>query len=102
MSPIAPSGYLWPLPLPVLHSIVVFLHRQPGYPSIKGCSGCGRYYPKNKGFSMAASNHKALRLWAKDNPGRVHRDYAAFGTDTEVLLESADRVESSTTAPLRP
>ena len=38
-------------------------------------------------------NHKALRLWVRDNPGRVRRGYADFETDTEVILDSADRVD---------
>ena len=38
-------------------------------------------------------NHKALRLWVKNNPRRVRRDYGGFRTDTEVILESADRVD---------
>ena len=38
-------------------------------------------------------NHKALRLWVAKNPRRVRRAYANFETDTEVVLESADRVD---------
>ncbi|MDD9979899.1 MAG: hypothetical protein OXU81_00805 [Gammaproteobacteria bacterium] len=38
-------------------------------------------------------NHKALRLWIKKNPRRVRRAYADFDTDTEVILDSADRVD---------
>ena len=38
-------------------------------------------------------NHKALRLWIKNNPRRVHRVYADFESHTEVVLESADRVD---------
>ena len=38
-------------------------------------------------------NHQALRLWIKENPRRVRRAYADFRTDTEVILESADRVD---------
>ena len=38
-------------------------------------------------------NHKALRLWIAKNPRRVRRAYANFETDTEVVLESADRVD---------
>ena len=38
-------------------------------------------------------NHKALRLWVRDNPARVRRAYTKFDTDTEVVLESADRVD---------
>ena len=38
-------------------------------------------------------NHKALRLWVTNNPRRIRRKYAGFRTDTEVILESADRVD---------
>lgn len=38
-------------------------------------------------------SHKALRLWIARNPRRVRRAYADFETDTEVVLESADRVD---------
>ena len=38
-------------------------------------------------------NHKALRLWIEKNPRRVRRAYADFDTDTEVILDSADRVD---------
>lgn len=38
------------------------------------------------------SNHKTLRLWIAKNPRRVRRAYVNFETDTEVVLESADRV----------
>ena len=37
--------------------------------------------------------HKALRLWVRDNPGAIRRDYAAFETQSEFLLDSADRVD---------
>ena len=37
--------------------------------------------------------HKALRLWVRDNPGILRRDYAAFETQSEFLLDSADRVD---------
>ena len=37
--------------------------------------------------------HKALRLWVKNHPRRVHRSFAGFRTDTEVILDSADRVD---------
>ena len=37
--------------------------------------------------------HKALRLWTKDNPQDIDKDYADFETDTEVVLDSADRVD---------
>ena len=39
------------------------------------------------------ANHKALRLWVRDNPGQVRRSFADFETDTEVILDSADRVD---------
>ena len=38
-------------------------------------------------------NHKALRFWTKANPGRIDPKYATFRTETEVVLESADRVD---------
>ena len=38
-------------------------------------------------------NHKALRLWVKDNPHGIRRSHAGFKTATEVILESADRVD---------
>ena len=37
--------------------------------------------------------HKALRLWVRDNPGALRHDYAAFETQSEFLLDSADRVD---------
>lgn len=37
--------------------------------------------------------HSALRLWVKDNPQAIHRDYDGAQTDTEVDLESGDRVD---------
>ena len=38
-------------------------------------------------------NHEALRRWVMDNPDKVRRGYASFATDTEVVLDSADRVD---------
>ena len=38
-------------------------------------------------------NHKALRLWTKQNPCKIKRVYAAFRSETEVVLDSADRVD---------
>ena len=38
-------------------------------------------------------NHEWLRLWVKDNPGEIRRDYRNFRTRTEVVLDSADRVD---------
>ncbi len=46
-----------------------------------------------QGRTGAGSNHKALRLWAKQNPGNVKRAYAAFRSETEEVLDSADRVD---------
>lgn len=37
--------------------------------------------------------HRALRLWVRDHPGAIRRSYARFRTATEVVLESADRVD---------
>ena len=38
-------------------------------------------------------NHKALRLWVRDHPAKVRGGYANFATNTEVVLDSADRVD---------
>lgn len=38
-------------------------------------------------------HHKALRLWVRDNPGLVRAAYRNARTDTEWLLDSADRVD---------
>ena len=37
--------------------------------------------------------HKALRLWVKENPGALSSSYRAFQTQTEFVLDSADRVD---------
>ena len=37
--------------------------------------------------------HRSLRLWVKNNPGKIRRAYADFRTETEVVLDSADRVD---------
>ena len=47
-----------------------------------------RYTRKGEG-----PNHRALRLWVKRHPRKVRRSYAEFRTDTEVVLDSADRVD---------
>jgi hypothetical protein len=38
-------------------------------------------------------NHKALRLWVFANPGLIRRKFANAMTETEVTLDSADRVD---------
>jgi hypothetical protein len=38
-------------------------------------------------------NHKALRLWVYENPGLIRRKFAQAKTETEVILDSADRVD---------
>ena len=38
-------------------------------------------------------NHEALRLWVKKHPRKIRQAYASFRTDTEVVLDSADRVD---------
>ena len=47
----------------------------------------------NHGRRGEGPNHMALRLWIVNNPHQVRRAYANFETDTEVVLESADRVD---------
>ena len=38
-------------------------------------------------------NHEALRLWVQNNPGAIDPAYEDFRAETEVLLDSADRVD---------
>lgn len=38
-------------------------------------------------------NHKNLRMWVKNNPGKIKKSYKNFRSDTEVVLDSADRVD---------
>ena len=38
-------------------------------------------------------NHQKLRRWILDNPGEVDAAYEDFRTETEVVLDSADRVD---------
>ena len=38
-------------------------------------------------------NHEQLRLWIRDNPGEIRPAYMGFRTETEVVLDSADRVD---------
>ncbi|QIQ86377.1 hypothetical protein [Erythrobacter sp.] len=47
-----------------------------------------RYSRKGEG-----PNHKALRLWVCENPGAVKRRFAGATAETEVILDSADRVD---------
>lgn len=39
-------------------------------------------------------NHRALRLWVCENPGAIRRRFSAASTETEVVLDSADRVDA--------
>ena len=48
---------------------------------------------KNHGRRGEGKNHKALRLWVKKNPGKIKRAYKEFRAETEVVLDSADRVD---------
>ena len=38
-------------------------------------------------------NHEQLRLWVLGNPGEIGAAYEGFRTETEVVLDSADRVD---------
>lgn len=38
-------------------------------------------------------NHKELRLWVLNNPGAINPAYENFRAETEVVLDSADRVD---------
>lgn len=48
----------------------------------------------NYGRSGEGPNHKALRLWVCANPGKIRRKFADAVTETEVVLDSADRVDA--------
>ena len=37
--------------------------------------------------------HRALRLWVRDQSGAIRASYAGLRTTTEVVLDSADRVD---------
>ena len=39
-------------------------------------------------------NHRALRLWVRDNPAALSPDYLDCRAETEVCLDSADRVDA--------
>lgn len=39
-------------------------------------------------------NHEALRMWVKDNPSFINTDYVDCRSETEVTLDSADRVDA--------
>ena len=51
--------------------------------------GTGKY-----GSGGEGKFHKALRLWVKNNPGKIKQSYAGARTDTEFLLESGDRIDA--------
>ena len=38
-------------------------------------------------------NHEALRLWVRDNPEEIDDEFAGIEAETEVVLDSADRVD---------
>ncbi|MBY5448105.1 hypothetical protein HFO91_00205 [Rhizobium leguminosarum] len=48
---------------------------------------------RNYGSGGEGPYHKALRLWIKDNPGLVDKAFAEAATDTEVDLDSGDRID---------
>ncbi|MGO8450666.1 hypothetical protein ACC779_12215 [Rhizobium ruizarguesonis] len=48
---------------------------------------------RNYGGGGEGPYHKALRLWIKDNPALVDNAFALATTDTEVDLDSGDRID---------
>ncbi len=66
-----------------------FGHRLPAFSSSRGTERDGIRNARHG----EGKNHENLRLWIRDNPGRVRRNYANVKTDTEVVLDSADRVD---------
>ena len=58
-------------------------------PILKGKEKDGiRHNRKGEG-----ENHRNLRMWVKNNPGKIKKSYKNFKSDTEVVLYSADRVD---------
>lgn len=51
--------------------------------------------PVSRGYEGGGEGpeHEALRLWVKDNPGSLDRNLAKATTETEVYLDSGDRVD---------
>lgn len=48
---------------------------------------------RNYGSGGEGPYHKALRLWIKEHPGLVDKAFAEAATDTEVDLDSGDRID---------
>src|ERR1700733_168654 len=48
---------------------------------------------RNYGSGGEGPFHKSLRMWVKENPGAVHRAFADASAETEVDLDSGDRVD---------
>jgi hypothetical protein len=48
---------------------------------------------RNYGSGGEGPFHKSLRMWVKDNPGEIHVAFTAASTETEVDLDSGDRVD---------
>ncbi|PTE11770.1 hypothetical protein [Mesorhizobium helmanticense] len=48
---------------------------------------------RNYGAGGEGPYHKALRLWVKDNPGMVDKAFSAATAETEVDLDSGDRID---------
>ena len=49
--------------------------------------------PHKYGKGGEGEHHRLLRLWVKDNPGEVRAAYRTARTDTELPLDSGDRVD---------
>jgi hypothetical protein len=48
---------------------------------------------RNYGSGGEGPFHRALRLWVADNPSAIHGDFGVAATETEVDLDSGDRVD---------
>ena len=53
----------------------------------------------NHGRKGEGKKHKALRYWVKNNPHKIRRVYATYRTETEVVLDSGDRVDVTYFSP---
>jgi hypothetical protein len=48
---------------------------------------------RNYGAGGEGPFHKALRIWVKDNPSSISKSFAEATTETEVDLDSGDRID---------
>ena len=67
----------------------------------KGAEEDGIPIGRNYGRGGEGPFHRELRLWVRDNPSLVHRTFTNVNADTEVDLDSGDRIDVVYKAPDR-